>query len=116
MLLNAFQSKKGKHICEEMPDKVFIGGSIFAYVYTLFTANSKTEKRLQKYLAMRQDIREKLKRLKQEPRRANDAHQLHGRLAGKWSCWLGSNIRIIYSVDDANRKVIIEAVGSHAIY
>lgn len=85
-------------------------------MYALFTANSRTEKRLQKYLTMRQDIREKLERLKQEPRRANGAHPLHGRLAGKWSCWLGSNIRIIYSIDDVNRRIIIEAVGSHAIY
>jgi len=69
-------------------------------MYTLFTANSKTEKRLQEYLSLRADIKEKLERLKVDPRKVNGAHPLHGRLEGKWSCWLGSNIRLIYSIDE----------------
>jgi len=85
-------------------------------MYSIYTANSKTEKRLGEYVSFRQDIKEKLERLKQEPRKANSAHQLHGRLKGKWSCWLGSNIRLIYIIDDINKRIIIEAVGSHKIY
>lgn len=84
--------------------------------YRIYTANSKTEKRLLEYASLRQDIKDKLDRLKEEPRRANGAHPLHGRLTGKWSCWLGSNIRLIYSIDDKNQIIIVEAVGSHKIY
>ena len=85
-------------------------------MYKIFTANSKTEKRLLEYISFRADIKEKLDKLKIEPRRANGAHPLHGRFEGKWSCWLGSNIRMIYSIDDKEMKIIIEAVGSHKIY
>jgi addiction module RelE/StbE family toxin len=85
-------------------------------MYKIFTANSKTEKRLQEYIYLREDIKDKLDKLKFEPRKANGAHPLHGRLEGKWSCWLGSNIRMIYSIDDKNQMVVIEAVGSHKIY
>jgi addiction module RelE/StbE family toxin len=85
-------------------------------MYEIFTANSKTEKRLKEYLSLRDDIKEKLDKLKIEPRKFNSAHQLHGRLSGKWSCWLGSNIRIIYKIDDINKIIFIEAVGTHKIY
>ena len=61
-------------------------------MYKIFTANSKTEKRIMEYLLIRTDIKEKLNKLATDPRRANGAHPLHGRLTGKWSCWLGSNI------------------------
>jgi len=85
-------------------------------MYKIFTANSKTEKILREYISIRGDIKEKLEKIKIEPRRANGAHPLHGRLEGKWSCWLGSNIRMIYSINDAKMQIIIEAVGSHKIY
>lgn len=85
-------------------------------MYKLFTANTKTEKRLKEYVSCRQDIREKLDKLKIEPRKANGAHPLHGRLEGKWSCWLGYNIRMIYSIDNKEEIIIIEAVGSHKVY
>ena len=85
-------------------------------MYKFFTANSKTEKRLKEYIKTRKSIKNKLERLKINPRKEIGAHPLHGRLLGKWSCWLGSNIRIIYSIDDLNKKIIIEAVGSHKIY
>jgi len=55
-------------------------------MYKLYTANSKTEKRLKKYVLMRQDIKDKLEKLKLEPRKYNGAHQLQGQLFGKWSC------------------------------
>lgn len=85
-------------------------------MYKIFTANSKVEKRLQRYLDLRKDIKNKLERLKEDPRRNIGAHPLKGRLSGKWGCWLGSNVRIIYSIDDLNKRIIIEAVGSHKIY
>ena len=85
-------------------------------MYKIFTANSKAEKRLQNYIYERKDIKTKLERLKFNPRNEIGAHPLHGRLKGKWGCWLGSNIRMIYVIDDANHKIIIEAVGSHKIY
>ena len=85
-------------------------------MYRIFTANSKTEKILQECISLRNDIKEKLDKLKLEPRRANGAHPLHGKLKGKWSCWLGSNIRMIYIINEKEKKIIIEAVGSHKIY
>ena len=85
-------------------------------MYKIFTANRKTEKRLQKYLSSRNDIRNKLNALKVFPRRANGAHPLHGRLEGKWACWFGSNIRAIYCINDKEEAIIIEAVGTHKIY
>ncbi|MBS3077351.1 hypothetical protein J4233_03700 [Candidatus Pacearchaeota archaeon] len=53
-------------------------------MYEIFTANSKTEKRLSWYAKSRKDIKDKLDRLKEAPRKANGAHPLHGRLDGKW--------------------------------
>ncbi len=85
-------------------------------MYEIYIANRKTEKKLQEYLQLRADIPGKLDRLKLDPRKELDAHPLHGRLAGKWSCWLGSNIRMIYSIDDIKQQIIVEAVGSHQVY
>ncbi|MBI2629404.1 type II toxin-antitoxin system mRNA interferase toxin, RelE/StbE family [Candidatus Pacearchaeota archaeon] len=82
-------------------------------VYLLTTINRKTEKILAEYTFIRHDIKEKLDRLKEDPRRANGAHPLHGKLHGKWSCWLGSNIRLIYTIDDNKKLIIIHAVGTH---
>jgi len=85
-------------------------------MYSLFTENSKTEKRLREYIISRKDIKDKLDRLKENPRKANGAHQLHGKLIGKWAYWLGSNIRIVYIIDEVKKSIIIEAVGTHKIY
>jgi mRNA-degrading endonuclease RelE of RelBE toxin-antitoxin system len=73
-------------------------------VYKIFTANSKTEKRVLEYISLRSDIKRKLECLGFEPRRANGAHPLHGKLSGKWAAWLGENIRIIYSIDDTQKN------------
>ena len=81
--------------------------------YILTTLNRKTEKMLSEYMAIRRDVKEKLNKLKEDPRRANGAHQLHGKLKGKWSCWLGSNIRLIYTIDEKEKLIIIHAVGTH---
>ncbi|MEK6935865.1 MAG: hypothetical protein AABW67_03690 [Nanoarchaeota archaeon] len=85
-------------------------------MYKIFTANKKTEKILQEYVSQRQDIKNKLDLLKINPRKYNGAHPLHGRLKGKWTCWFGSNIRAIYSINDSEEIIIIEAVGTHKIY
>ena len=85
-------------------------------MYEIYTANSKTERRLKHYMKERQDITIKLQRLKLSPRTEIGAHPPHGRLSGKWSCWLGSNIRIIYNIDDNDGKIIVEAIGTHKIY
>ena len=81
-----------------------------------FFIERKVEKKLQKYILARNDIKEKLDRLKENPHKANGAHPLKGKLLGKWACWLGSNIRLIYSIDSKNKKIFVEAVGSHKIY
>ena len=85
-------------------------------MYKIFIANRKTERKLIEYMRIRKDIKEKLQKLRTNPREDIGAHPLHGRLDSKWSCWLGSNIRIIYSIKDDDRLIIIEAVGTHKIY
>ncbi len=85
-------------------------------MYELFIANPKTEKRLRKYISSRKSIKNKLERLKQNPCKSIGAHPLQGKLKGKWACWLESNIRMIYCVDSKNKRIIIEAVGTHKIY
>ena len=85
-------------------------------MYKIFTANNKTEKILSEYIFQRKDIKNKLDLLKLNPRKYNGAHPLHGRLKGKWACWFGSNIRAIYSINDKEEIIIIEAVGTHKIY
>ena len=85
-------------------------------MYTLYPTNRKVEKILLEYISLRADIKDKLYRLRQEPRKANGAHPLHGKLEGKWSCSLGSNIRLIYIIDDSKRIITAFAVGSHKVY
>ena len=85
-------------------------------MYKIFTANKKTEKILQKYISIKQDIKNKLDLLKLNPREYNGAHPLYGRLKGKWACWFGSNIRAIYSIDDKENIIIIQAIRTHKIY
>ena len=85
-------------------------------MYKIFTLTKKTEDNVEKYIRLRQDIKEKLERLKENPRKANGAHQLHGKLKGKWACWLGSNIRTIYLIDESIKEILILAIGTHKIY
>ncbi|MEK6908953.1 MAG: type II toxin-antitoxin system mRNA interferase toxin, RelE/StbE family [Nanoarchaeota archaeon] len=85
-------------------------------MYEIFFLTTKTKTQLESYIRTRGDIKEKLERLKQNPRKANGAHPLHGKLKGKWACWLGSNLRIIYIIDEIQKEISIEAVGTHKIY
>jgi mRNA-degrading endonuclease YafQ of YafQ-DinJ toxin-antitoxin module len=41
---------------------------------------------------------------------------LKGKLEGKWSCWFGGDIRMVYEIDDESKEVIVVAVGTHKIY
>ena len=85
-------------------------------MYKLLIANSKTEKKLEKYVQTMNGIPEKLDRLKQNPRSELGAHPLHGKLKGKWGCWLAANVRLIYVINDMEKIIIIEAAGGHNIY
>jgi len=71
---------------------------------------------LKGYISERKDITFKLDRLKTNPRRECGAHPLHGKLKNKWACWLGSNIRIVYIIDDKSKIIFLESVGTHKIY
>ena len=64
-------------------------------MYKVFTSNKRVERKLKEYLESRKDVLEKLERLTNNPRKECGAHPLKGKLKGKWSCWLGSNIRLI---------------------
>ena len=85
-------------------------------MYDLHIANKKTEEKLSNYITQRKDIIDKLNRLKENPRKANGAHQLHGKLKGEWACWLGSNIRIMYIINEELKRITIEVIGTHKIY
>lgn len=85
-------------------------------MYEFTTRSKKAEKQFSMALTMRADIPKKLERLKNDPRRELDAHPLRGKLDGKWSCWLGGNIRLVYEIDDEKEEIVVCAVGSHAVY
>ncbi|PIO08754.1 hypothetical protein COU59_00250 [Candidatus Pacearchaeota archaeon CG10_big_fil_rev_8_21_14_0_10_34_12] len=85
-------------------------------MYEIATRNTKIKKEIEKHISTIKSINEKLNRLKKNPRKEIGAHTLHGRLKGKWACWLGSNIRMIYEIDDYEKIIIIEAIGTHKIY
>lgn len=71
------------------------------------------QKKFDYYISLRQDILQKLERLKLEPRKALDAHPLSKELTGAWSCWLGSNLRLVYTIDDLNKTIKILTIGTH---
>ena len=85
-------------------------------MYKIHVIKRKVEKKLRKFIEQRQDIPSKLDRLKSDPRKECGAHLLEGRFKGQWSCWLGSNIRIIYLIDDERKLIIVLAVGTHKEY
>ncbi|MBS3065061.1 MAG: type II toxin-antitoxin system mRNA interferase toxin, RelE/StbE family [DPANN group archaeon] len=85
-------------------------------MYKLTTRSKKAEKQYYKILNSRNDIPQKLEKLKLDPKTALNAHKLKGKLEGKWSCYLGYDIRLIYEIDDANKEIIVVATGSHKIY
>lgn len=85
-------------------------------MYDFTTRSKKAEKQFYEVLDLRNDVRDKLQRLKNDPRRELDAHKLKGKLSGKWSCWLGGDLRLIYEIDDENKEIVVVAAGSHKEY
>ncbi len=85
-------------------------------MYSFVILSRKVEKRLQRIISERDDVEGKLRRLKENPREELDAHKLKGDLDGKWSCWLGGDIRLIYEIDDVTMVIAIVTVGSHKEY
>ena len=85
-------------------------------MYEFTTRSKKAERQFYEVINSRHDVREKLQHLKNNPRRELDAHKLKGRLQGKWSCWLGSDLRLIYEIDDEHKEIIVVAAGSHKEY
>jgi len=78
--------------------------------------NSRADKNLRRYVNTRKDVSEKLDKLKFNPFREIGAHPLKGDLKGKWSCWLGFKIRMIYRIDVEKKLIIVELVWGHNIY
>ena len=85
-------------------------------VYKITTRSRKAEKQFYAVFHSQQGVSLKLQKLQQNPRRELDAHKLKGKLAGKWSCWLGSDLRMVFEIDDENKEIVVVAVGSHKIY
>lgn len=85
-------------------------------MYEIKTRNKNVKKKLEDYISRNESIKDKLERLRQNPRVNAGAHPLHGKLKGKWACWLGSNIRMIYKINDSEKEVVVEAAGSHKVY
>jgi addiction module RelE/StbE family toxin len=83
-------------------------------MYEITSNSRKAEKQF--IQNVNEKIKERLDLLKENPRKNLDAHPLHGKMKGKWSCWFGSNKRMVYELDDVNRLIIVFAVGSHKIY
>ncbi|HLD04524.1 MAG TPA: hypothetical protein VJG90_02280 [Candidatus Nanoarchaeia archaeon] len=67
-------------------------------MYEIAVLTKRVEKEFYKMLNSRPTIAEKLEKLKQEPRRALEAHKLKGKWEGFWSCYLGGDIRLIVFV------------------
>ncbi len=82
-------------------------------MYNFTTRSKRAEKQFYNVLNSRESIREKLERLRIDPRRELNAHKLKGKLEGKYSCYLGWDIRLVYEIDDKNKEIVVVAVGSH---
>ena len=82
-------------------------------MHKLTTRSKKAEKQFYEVLSSREAIRTKLEMLRNDPRGQFNAHKLKGKLEGKWSCYLGYDIRMVYEIDDENKEIVIVAAGSH---
>lgn len=81
--------------------------------YEITTKSKKAEKQYYEALQSNSTMSEKLEKLKENPRGYLDAHKLQGKLAGLWSCWLGSNLRMVYKINDETKEIIVFSVGTH---
>jgi mRNA interferase YafQ len=82
-------------------------------MYKFTTRSKKAEKQFYRMLDSQAGIRDKLEMLKKDPRGQFNAHKLKGKLDGKWSCYLGYDIRLVYEINDKNREIVVVAAGSH---
>ena len=82
-------------------------------VYKITTRSKKAEKKYNEVLNSREDIPQKLEKLKENPRENFNAHKLKGKLDGLWSCYLGYDIRLVYEIDEENKEIVVAAAGSH---
>ena len=85
-------------------------------MYEIVTKSKRAEKQYYEVLLLRKSISERLEKLKIDPRRECDAHKLKGELTSLWSCSLGSDIRMVYRIDDEKKEIVVFAAGSHKIY
>ena len=85
-------------------------------MYALTTRSARAGKQFYEALQVRPAIQRKLELLKDDPRRNLNAHKLRGRLEGKWSCYLGWDLRMIYEIDEVNKEIVVVAVGTHKVY
>lgn len=83
-------------------------------MYRITTRGKKAEKQFYEFL--NDKIAEKLELLKQNPRTNLGAHKLKGKLKNFWSCWFGSDLRMLYEIDDEKKEIVIVTIGSHKIY
>ena len=82
-------------------------------MFSFATRSKKAEKQFYKTLNSREDIREKLERLRENPKKELNAHKLKGKLDGKWGCYLGWDIRLVYEIDEEHQEIVVVAAGSH---
>ena len=82
-------------------------------MYYFTTRSKKAEKQFYEILNSREGIKIKLELLQNEPRKQFNAHKLKGKLEGKWSCYLGSDVRLVYEIDDKNKEIVVVAAGTH---
>jgi len=83
-------------------------------MYEVTTRTKRVEKQYNKFI--NEKIEKKLEQLRQNPRGKLGAHKLKGKLKRLWSCWLSADLRMVYEIDDKNKLIIVEAIGSHKIY
>ena len=82
-------------------------------MYKFTTRSKKAEKQFYEALNSRQSIKTKIEILRDDPRGQFNAHKLKGKLEGKWACYLGYDIRLVYEIDDENKEIVIVSAGSH---
>ena len=82
-------------------------------MYEITTRSKKAEKQFYEILISRESIKTKLEMLRNDPRGQINAHKLKGKLEGKWACYLGYDIRLVYEIDDKNMEIVVVAAGSH---
>lgn len=82
-------------------------------MYTFTTRSKRAEKQFYAVLESRSGAREQLEQLRSDPRNSLGAHKLRGKLSGKWSAKLGSDVRLVYEIDDEKREIVVVAAGSH---